>query len=107
MSKKDDLGPMGNHLRSLHEARAYGKSTNAWATEQARTEKQVDANRRKSNQSASSKNTNTDQKVICTELVRQGLFDRADYLLSARYCPAWWQSGLLQWWYRSCADAGF
>lgn len=84
MSKKDDLGPMGNHLRSVHEARAYGTSTNAWANEQARTEKQTDAHRRKSNQSAS-KNTSTDQKVICTELVRQGLFDRADYLLGARY----------------------
>ncbi|WP_157757087.1 hypothetical protein [Pannonibacter phragmitetus] len=80
MSNKDDPGPMVKYLREVEQARAYGKSDNAWATEQAKTEKQTAANRQKSSSS-----NNADQKVICTELVRQGLFDRADYLLGARY----------------------
>lgn len=87
MSNKDDHGPMGNYLRSLEQARAYGWSNDAWATEQAQIEKRTEANRRNSTQQprTSSKNTKTDEKVICTELVRQGLFDRADYLLGVRY----------------------
>ena len=82
MSNKDDPGPMVKHLRAVEQARIYGTSNNGWATEQARTEKQAEANRRNSTQT---KKSNTDQKVICTELVRQGLFNRADYLLGARY----------------------
>src|SRR5690606_33497817 len=81
MSNKDDPGPMVKYLREVEQARAYGKSNNAWATEQAAAEKRAAANRQKS----SSSSNNTDQKVICTELVRQGLFNRADYLLGARY----------------------
>jgi len=95
MSNKDDHGPMGNYLRSLEQARAYGWSNNAWATEQAQVEKRAEESRKRSEEnrrnstqrkpSTSSKKTETDGKVICTELVRQGLFDRADYLLGARY----------------------
>lgn len=82
MSNKDDPGPMVKYLREVERARIYGTSRNGMATEQARVEKQIDANRRNP---AQSRNSNTGQKVICTELVRQGLFDRDDYLLGARY----------------------
>lgn len=88
MSKNDD--PMGKYLRSVNDARAYGWSSDPWATERVRVEKQLEENRRKAAQSASqrksaSSSNNTDSKVICTELVRQGLLDRSDYLLGARY----------------------
>lgn len=97
MSKKDDLGPMGNHLRDLHNARAFGASSNPMANQQARIEKENEDRRRREaaqrntftgsskNNDTDKKKTNTDGKVICTELVRQGLFNRADYLQGARY----------------------
>lgn len=83
MSNKDDLGPMGNYLRSVNDARAYGRSSDPWANERVRVEKQLEKERTQS--AWSTKKSDTDSKVICTELVRLGLFDRSDYLMGARY----------------------
>lgn len=96
MSKKDDLGPMGNYIRSVNEARAFGTSSDPWATARVRVERQLEKDRLKASQTSawrkppasSSKNNDTDSKVICTELVRQGLFDRSDYVSGARYVEA-------------------
>lgn len=81
-----DSNPVVKSLQSYHAAKAYGASDGTMAgnlgVEDRRRE---EAQRRKSSFSSSSSSSNTDQKVICTELVRQGLFERGDYLAGARY----------------------
>lgn len=82
MSKKDDPGPMVKHLQDYHKNLAYGTSTSSWGGYRAAEERRIEEQKRKG---AAAKNNDTNKKVICTELVRQGLFNRADYLLGARY----------------------
>lgn len=81
-----DSNPVVKSLQSYHAAKAYGASDGTMAgnlgVEDRRRE---EAQRRKSSSGSSWSSSNTDQKVICTELVRQGLFSRADYLAGARY----------------------
>ncbi|WP_374630643.1 hypothetical protein [Pannonibacter indicus] len=77
-----------NYLQDYHKAMGLGASGNPMADERARIEKELEKDRLKAAQkaaSSSSPKTEKKDKVICTELVRQGLFDRADYLLGARY----------------------
>lgn len=81
-----DSNPVVKSLQSYHAAKAYGASDGTMAgnlgVEDRRRE---EAQRRKSSSGSSSSSNNTDQKVICTELVRQSLFSRADYLAGSRY----------------------
>lgn len=83
MSKKDDPGPMVKHLQDYHRNLAYGSSTSTYGGYRAAEERRQEQEKKR--RAAQSKNTDTNKKVICTELVRQGLFNRADYLLGARY----------------------
>lgn len=81
-----DSNPMAKALESYHKARAYGASDGTMAgnlgVEDRRRE---EAQRRASSSGSRSSSSNTDQKVICTELVRQRLFEHSDYLAGARY----------------------
>ncbi|KND16171.1 hypothetical protein ADZ37_24460 [Pannonibacter phragmitetus] len=94
MSKKTDPGPMVKHLQDYHRNLAYGTTTSSWGGARAAEERRIEQEKKRraaqkppasSSKTNDKKKTDTNKKVICTELVRQGLFDRADYLLGARY----------------------
>lgn len=88
-----DPGPVVKSLQSYHAAKAYGASDGTMAGNlgvEDRRREQEKMRKPASNswwQPEPKKKTakKEDEKVICTELVRQGLFERGDYLAGARY----------------------
>ena len=90
-----DPGPVVKALQSYHKARAYGGSDGTMAgnlgvedrrREQEKMRKPAPKSWWESEPEPKKKAAKKeDQKVICTELVRQGQFDRGDYLAGARY----------------------
>jgi len=84
-----DPGPMVKALQSHYKAYATGASDGTMAGNNGLEERRKEMARAKASSSGrSSSSSSTDQKVICTELVRQGLFDRGDYVSGARYVEA-------------------
>lgn len=83
-----DSNPVAKALESYHRARATGGSDGTAASNlgvEARRREQAQNSSSSSWWSSGSSTGDTNKKVICTELVRQGSFDRSDYLLGARY----------------------
>lgn len=84
-----DSNPVAKSLKAYHDARARGASDGSMAgnlgVEDARREREAQRKKESSRSSSSSSNSNSSSKVICTELHRQGLMTRADYLLGARF----------------------
>ena len=89
-----DSNPVAKSLEAYHRALATGASDGTMAGELGASDRRREQAKSRSSSSTSwswddNKDSNdTDKKVLCTELVRQGLFDRADYLMGARYVEA-------------------
>lgn len=84
-----DSNPVAKSLKAYHDARARGASDGSMAGNLGVADRRSEEEKRKKALTKSSKpkssSSTSDKKVICTELHRQGLMNRADYLLCAHH----------------------
>lgn len=81
-----DSNPVAKSLKAYHDAKATGASDGSMAGYLGAADRKKEQEKASSSwSSSSSSSSNSSSKVICTELHRQGLMSRADYLLGARF----------------------
>lgn len=83
-----DSNPVAKSLKAYHDAKATGVSDGSMAGYLGVADRKKEQEKASSSWSSSSSKDSSSSKVICTELHRQGLMSRADYLQGADYARA-------------------
>lgn len=80
-----DSNPVAKSLKAYHDAKATGASDGSMAGYLGVADRKKEQQKASSSWSSSSSKDSSSSKVICTELHRQGLMSRVDYLQGADY----------------------